>query len=189
MKILKKGFLCTIVWIILEVLIFNYKELKIFINSSLDKNINVDLSKVTYINWDNSSELLVSQLDPMIVIKDIDTKVKNINLMLDMSKQEESMSIFYTSSPEEQFSADKMLVCNVKKGENRIQLDENVYSLRMDIGEEAGTELYDYNVTLNKYKFHFSLARMIAILAIYFGAIGLFRLQDSPDYSSLYEEQ
>lgn len=188
MKLVKNILICIFVWIVLEVVVFNQHQVRMFLDNKIEKNIEISKDNISLINWKQEENKIISELDPMIVLEDLNMYVDNLEILVDMPKDTVKSTIFYMNVTGEQFSEDKMLTYEITNGKNILNINQYVSALRIDIGEEEGREIGNFTIVLNSCNIQFSIARMIAIIIIYLSAVGLFKLQGSPNYTQFKKD-
>ena len=124
----------------------------------------------------------------MIFIEGVGIKASSFTVKLDVSPMPQSITIFYTTGANEAFSADKMLIIDSPTGDDTVQLDERISAIRVDPGEDAGITLHDATFIFNEVRWDISIARIVAMLVIYWGAKFLMSLQKTPDYGAVQED-
>lgn len=168
---------------IIEVVLFDLSDIMYYMKNyqQLISNEVLSMSSAMLINWDSSDEGYISKEDPMIVYEGLNTKLQNIQIqIISDSELKEAITVFYMSdaNSELRIASSAGLIDNTAN----IRISEDVYSLRIDLGESAGFRLNDCLITLNSTEAHFSFSRIVAMLIVYYVTGLLFRLQKSPEY-------
>lgn len=176
--------------IFLEIVVFNYSYIRSMFDKNIEKNVSYTLKDMEKINWTESNNGIISQLDPMLIISDINTYVKDFELTLSMDKNPPFILCYYTKNNEDIFN-DKMSVAvtNIFSDKNNIKVNSYINDLRLDIGDNAGLSLSNLSVIINPVKFDFNIARVITVILIYLIGAGLFFLQRSPIYDVLLNQE
>jgi len=173
----------VIVALIIELLVFNFFNVIHLLDKGLEKNKEYTLEQMEIMNWERSGNDIISGLDPMIIVDDVATVVKEINIECEVNNVIPYIDVFYTNNTYDQFNGE--LLIHHKQPTNTtatIKINQYVKDLRIDLGDEAGLKLSNIKVIINPTKIDFSLSRVIAMILIYFASIGLFYLQKNPEY-------
>lgn len=174
----------TLIAILIEVIIFNFSAFQAQLRGITPLVLSTE--QLNYLNWENVNGTLISLPDPVIYIEDIDIIPYSIVLEVDAAPMPQTCTFFYTTEENEVFSAEKMVSLPMEAENGKIIVSlpstEPVVALRMDLGEEAGTVLNSITLRINEFKWDISISRIIAMLIIYWGAVGLMQLQKSPNY-------
>lgn len=181
-KIIGKIVALLAVAVLLELLVFNFTELSILMNPSLEKNISYTLVNMEKVNWKKNNESIISNLDPMLILSDINKEVRTVKISVEANEPIESSTIFYTNSQLKYFSEKGMVIAKGGQGVLSISLNNFVKDLRIDVTEKAGLVLSNITVVINPVKIQISFSRIIAVILIYLGTVILFNLQKNPDY-------
>lgn len=176
--------LSVLVTILIEVFAFNFSALWAHIEGVSPLILSDE--QFTYLNWEEIDGQRLSLPDPILYVEGLEVQIRSMEIELDAHPMPQIYTIFYTLGREEAFSDTHMLTVTADS-ENRcikvpFPLMDKIYALRVDLGEEAGTYLDHISIHINEFKWDISLARILAMLVIYWGATGLMRLQKSPDY-------
>lgn len=179
MKLIYKVVIVLLIGVTLELGYFNFDYFREYMDKSTKKNILYTMGQMEIQNWTTTDTGLVSEIDPMLIIRGVDTKVKRIKLEVKTQKPTDYILLFYTNETIPIFNDSDSILYNV----NEVQvIDKYVKDLRIDIGDKAGTKLEHIEVIINPMNFIFSISRIIAILMIYLLGRFLFTIQQSPDY-------
>lgn len=172
--------------ILLEIIVFNHNFLlnKLFYNM---ENINIEYSgeQLGTINWERREDgTLVSQLDPMIIINNINMDVKNITIKINTNKDIQYVDLFYKGKDNK--NKDNGEIYKRYEGSvykmKTLKINHYIENIRIDLGDEPGIILKSIVVIFNDFSMNFSIARIIAINMIYWGAVLLFMAQTPPKY-------
>ncbi len=170
--------------ILIEVFFFNFSVWSAQIRGITP--MIIEKEQFSYLNWDETSGQLVSLPDPIVYIEGMDVNVRAMTLELDAEPMPQTCTIFYTTQQGETFSGEKMLIQELdpKTGRSDVRLPtkDPVFAIRIDPGEDAGIILNNVSIHINEFLWNISLSRIIAMLVIYWGVVGLMKLQKSPDY-------
>jgi len=178
---LRKLVFSIAVAILIEVMYFNYTAIKQRLLGV--ETVIYAMDTMNFTNWTQADGgKKISQLDPMIYILDLCSEVETLTIRADVEPLPDMYTIYYTTTQDEAFSAEKMLSLTPVTGEDTVALNSFVYALRVDPGEAEGATLLDISFTLNEASWDISFARIFAMLSIYWGALFLMRLQQMPDY-------
>lgn len=173
--------LSVAVALLIELLVFHFSAIRGQIAGLTE--IVFQQNDFDFINWlDTANDEKVSELDPMLCMEGVQTYIERMTIRLDAEPMPGDYAIFYTEDAEENFSGDKMIALSPVTGKDTISVGKDVYSLRIDPGDNAGLALRSVSVTLNEQDWTFSAARILAMLVVYWGTSLLMRLQQSPDY-------
>lgn len=139
--------------------------------------------QLSYTNWTTDSYgKLVSQADPSIGYEGLNIYVDSLKILADFNPMPQSYSLYYTAKQGEPFSDNKVVLIDPATGVDTIQMHEMVYALRLDPCKTTGTTLARIAFSINDIPFKLSIARIIAMLIIWWGAVGLMALQQPADY-------
>lgn len=167
---------------ILELLVFNFTEVSILMNRSIEKNIRYTLADMDKVNWKKNNDSIISDLDPMLILWGINKDVRTVKICVEASQPIESNTIFFTNSEVKYFSELGMVIAKGGQGVFAVTVDKLVKDLRIDLVEDEGLVLHNITVIINPVEIQISFSRIITVISIYFGMVGLFRLQKSPNY-------
>lgn len=169
--------------ILLEVFYFNYGVLYSKVMNL--KSVTYNMEDTQLYNWDKNTKGIVSKIDPNIVIKDIDSDLKNIAIVVETEQTIPYVEFFYTIDnknepliPEHKIT-DKEAFNQIKI----INIGKKVNSIRIDLGDEAGLQLKDFKIITNYYEFKINIWRIIFINIVVWGLKLLFALQKPPKYN------
>lgn len=147
------------------------------------QNKVLSIEEAQLINWDTIGGTYVSQADPMIVFEGINARINNFRIKVVMNQDIDGVTVFYTKNNSGVAGELKEITSiKLKNNEANVKLDDDVYSIRVDLGENAGTKINNFSITLNPLNLNFSISRVVAMLIIYFFTRALFRLHKSPEY-------
>ena len=172
-----------LVAIVLEIVFFNYTNIKLMLNQNIEKNISIMQEDIEYYNWERRGNLLVSKTDPILIIPNVNSKIKAIKLDMQLNKPIPYIVVFYTDKENEKFGENTMIIYNKNiQGNMLLPLDAEVNDLRIDLGDDEGVILSELKIIINPVTLNFSIYRVIAMLLIYLLSVLLFKLQRNPDY-------
>ncbi|MGX8127564.1 hypothetical protein ACWTV9_14940 [Clostridioides difficile] len=183
MKIYKKICFVFCISILVEIFIINFYNINLILNKNIEKNVSISKNQMEFINWKKLDDFFISEADPQIVISNIGTYIKYLDLDVSTENKISEVHLYYTENKNEYFNGEKMIsVDSISNGRNRIKLDKSVDSIRVDLGESPGTKVKSIYVLVNKPGMNFSISRIVAMMIIYLGFVGLALLQKNPDY-------
>lgn len=190
MKFGHKLIFITVFAIIMEIVLFNFPYVSGMLNRNMDKNILYNLENIEKTNWIKHDNELISKQDPMLVISDINTYVKNFELSFSIDKKIPFIMCYYTKNKEDIFN-DKMSIAltNNINDKNKITVNSYVKNLRVDLGDDAGIILKNMSIVINPVKLNFNIARVITIILIYVISTCLFYLQKGPNFEDLIKDE
>lgn len=174
-----------VVCILIEVLVLDLGNAISMVKAyqSGDFNQTIPLEKCEMINWVQMDNKMVSTEDPMLIYEPVDRFVNEVKLLLKSDEYIKELSVFYEVSINDHFeTVGPIKVEQFKDNEFIIPIGERIHLLRIDIGELAGTVIYDCKIVLNPIYCPISLSRIVAMLIIYYVTSMLFKLNESPDY-------
>lgn len=184
-KAIIKFLISFILCVGIECFVINLPYIQDSINnmSSESKNERLRLQDASAFNWTIVKDGLLSENDPIIEFQQVDKLVNSIYLRVFTGEEVNYVNVFYTTDETGTYGEPEHM-STVKMDANRklVRIDDYVYSLRVDIGEIAGMKLKGIEVVINPVQIHFSVARVIAMLLLYYGTNALFCLHRSPDY-------
>lgn len=167
---------------IIEIGVINFTNILNLLGNN-SKNVVYDSNSMEKINWENNDGKLISNLDPNLIIKDVNTNVKKISIQVTSDKEIPYIDVFYTSNGEQVFNGDMLIRDSTPtKSIANINIDKLVKDLRIDLGDEPGLAISDVKVIINPAKIDFSISRVIAMIIIYYSTMGLLSLQKNPYY-------
>lgn len=186
-SLIKRIVLVLFISILLELFIFNYTFFLNRFSYNVDnENVVYSKNQIETINWKkNANGTWESQLDPIIIINDINMDVRNITIKVDANKEIPYIDIFY----KEKFiqKEDNNEVYKRYEGPfnsvETIRINDYIESIRIDLGDDQGLNINDIVFIFNDFSIKFSIARIIAINMIYWGALILFMAQTPPKYN------
>lgn len=179
----KKLIIVLVVALTLELGVFNFTNLSLLLNPNIEKNKKFTLADMEIVNWQSSDGKLISKADPILIIHNVNTEIRTVEVEAQLDKPLPRIAIFYTNDQNKNFNETTMKVYNENLiGDTLLTLNAQVQDIRLDLGEDAGLVLSNLDVTINPARISFSISRVIAILLIYLSAVGLFALQRNPNY-------
>lgn len=181
-KVIRKLVAILAFAVLLELLVFNFSNFSLLMDPSFEKNINYTLEDMQKVNWKKKNESIISDLDPMLILSGINKEVRTVKVSVEANQLIENSTIFYTNSQVKFFSKQGMVIAKGEQGVFAVTLNKLVKDLRIDLVENEGLVLHNVTVVINPVKIQISFSRIITVLSIYYGMVGLFRLQKSPDY-------
>lgn len=171
---------------LIEVLFLNFSAVKSKIMGREVEEYPFD--ELAFQNWNTDGDVLISAPDPIIYKDKIAVHADTFTVKLDTEPMPQVITIFYTTGVNEVFSGEKMIVIDPATGNDTVSLDARINAIRVDPGEAEGVILHDVSFIFNEVQWDISIARIIAMLTIYWGLKFLMTLQGTPDYSNLQEE-
>ena len=140
-------------------------------------------------NWEEQPDgSWLSLHDPMLFLELENRNVDVLRLQTEVLRNIPYVDIFYIN---DQFAnyGDVYQSCETTSDDSIvIAIGDQVDTLRIDLGDDAGISLNELTVTINPVSVGFSVSRVIAMLVIYWGTFGLSLLQKSPDYGITEKE-
>jgi len=142
MKLRYKLIYVTIFALFVEIVLFNFSYLMGTLDKTIDKNVIYTLKDIEKINWIQNDNMFISKEDPMLIISDINTYVKDFELSLSIDKKLPFIMCYYTQDKEDIFN-DSMSIALVDNlsDKNHIKVNSYVRGLRLDLGDDAGVNL------------------------------------------------
>lgn len=185
MKPIYKAAVITAVSILLEIFFFNFQTVAMLVDVSLEKNMVYTSDDVTYVNWDTAQDgSYISREDPQILIPTSAMKMNIVEISFQAEPADHTCVFFGTDREGTIFSMETQSL----GGYAQFPVNQwTAETVRVDIGDYAGTVLSGIVVTVNPAKFHISFSRIVAIILIYLSGSMLFRIQRMPNYG--IEEQ
>ena len=190
MKYFLKTLLVLAIACVLEFVVFNFSAFQSAFFSNNDNKVVLSQKDFTTVNWSEENGVLVSGVDPQLISKQLNTDVETVYIK-GTTNVNVSISLFYKVDGQTDFTADQMVSMGetaLKPGAT-LRIGKKIDSMRIDLGENAGLTLSDLEVCLNYVPYNFSIARIIAVLIIYWGSVGLFALQKSKGYEIHFGEK
>lgn len=164
-----------------ELLLLNLGEWKMLIDPDLERNREYTLADCTKMNWKTVNGVLQSAGDPMLILDNVGCYVERILIKTELSPDIPYIDLFYTNENYAQYG-DVVLRAEKPGSEEIVAIRDRVLDLRIDLGDDPGTELREFSVVVNPAQIQFSIPIVIAVLLIYLTAKFLFSLQKAPDY-------
>ena len=124
-------------------------------------------------NWFIREGAYISGEDSQIIAEDVCTYVNNVRLDLSFDEDVTSVEVFYTEEENEDFSAEKRLICPIEKKNDDYYVDINkrIQDLRIDIYEGAGRGASISGIEINPRNINVNFLWLV-ILTILPAAIG-----------------
>lgn len=168
----------------LEVFVFNFQYVKKYFCNKPVLEKSYGLNDITKINWHKEkSGALISDMDPMLVIEDVDGYVENLSINMNINPRPKYIQVFYTDKEFEQFNGEKLItISSINSNTVKYDIKKYIKSIRIDLGDYADTKLEDIQIKFTDVQFDFNLARVIAVILIYVIAIKLFEFQKGELY-------
>lgn len=165
---------------IIELLLLNLGAWKLLLNPDMVKNCVYTLEDCEKVNWEEGKTLR-SSADPMLILSNVGCYVECLLIRTELSAPVPYIDLFYTNERYLQYG-DVIHRIEEPEPEAVLAIDDQVSDLRIDLGDEPGTELYNFTVVVNPVEIEFSVPVVMAVLLIYLTAKFLFSLQKTPDY-------
>lgn len=171
----------------IELIFFNFNNLANLSNSSINKNVVYNSESIEFLNWNKENKFYVSNNDPIMVINNINMEVTDIIVSIKGEGIVPYVDIFSIKASNINLSEDDLIRIPIliegRFSRNiRVNVDEYIGDLRIDLAEESGVELEDISVIINPSIIFISYARIIAMILIYITSKFLFSLQKNPKY-------
>lgn len=167
---------------VLELLVFNNDYIMNKFDNSIEYNKEYDLDDLITINWEKENNKFISKTDSNLILESLNTYVKSISLDYKLSDEIPEIVLFYTNENNSYFNADQMIIQSNPQSGNTIEVNKNIYDLRIDLSDMEGLVLHNIKIVVNPSKLNVSIYRMLAIFFIYYSFNILFALQKKPDY-------
>lgn len=180
MKKMRKVIITILVSLLLELGCFNYKPMANFLQGR--KSLTFSENDFTYVNWEEKDGARVSLVDPMIIKDNLSIFAETVTIRMKTEPEPGEYVVFYTTDKDEAFSADKMIYVGDISDEVVVQLNQSIAAIRVDPGDEAGRRLIEVSFSFNEAEWDVSVARIVAMLVVWWGTTGLMKLQRAPDY-------
>ncbi len=181
LQYLGKLFLILLATSIIQLLLCNAGNLKYVLNKELVCNRMYTLSDFAVANWTQTAVGYISEPDPILAIDGVDCQIDDIHIQTQTAPALPYVEVFYINEQMPQYG-NVILHEEVTDGEVVVSINDFVQSLRLDLGDDAGTELTELTVTINPVQVVFYPYVEVAIIVIVVAMKGLFSLQKSPDY-------
>lgn len=167
----------------LEVFIFNFTYIKSRLDTSKEYNIEYSPDDMVKTHWLDTSETMISDADPQLILESVETFVDQISISFTANKPIDNVLLFYTNQKVKEINGELLIVnSEVGKEERLFTIRDYIGVLRIDPGEDAGVKFQNFKIIINPVNFNLSLSRVVAILLLYLLARALFTLQNPPDY-------
>lgn len=185
-KEIKRFLVIILIALIIEIGVINFSNICMLLDDNLIKNKEIMLSNIETINWEKTSEnTIVSKLDPMLIIRNINMYVKNIRIIGETTQDIPYIDIFYTNNNIKNFNGNNVIRENeIIKDDIIVEIKKDVNDLRIDLGDAKGTEMNNLKIILNPARLNFNIYRVIAIISIYYLGLFLSYIQKNPNYKS-----
>lgn len=172
----------------LEVFIFNFTYIKSRLDTSKEYNIEYSPDDMVKTHWLDTSETMISDADPQLILESVETFVDQISISFTANKPIDNVLLFYTNRKVKEINGELLIVnSEVGKEERLFTIRDYIGVLRIDPGEDAGVEFQNFKIIINPVNFNLSLSRVVAILLLYLLARALSTLQNPPDYGLEHE--
>lgn len=114
---------------------------------------------IVLVNWNKINDSYVSAEDPQIIIPKLDCFVHTIKFKGVISPIKEQIQVFYTSSPEEDFSEEKCIwrSYSINGDYMIVTVDTMASSLRIDVSQDPGVGLQLDSIEINDRSLVFSI--------------------------------
>ena len=174
--------LSILVAIGIEFVYFNFDAIQSYFNA--DQALIFDEQDLHFQNWTETPNARISLPDPIIFADKLNVPIYKMQVEIDTQPKVTECTFFYTNNVDESFSAEKMMTVPINDGKAEIEYasTETIEAFRIDLGEEAGLKLNHIEIRINDTPWHISISRIVAMLVVYWGTLGLMGLQRSPDY-------
>lgn len=176
-------FIVILISIFLECCVFNYKYILSILDSSKEYNINFREDEILKINWKEKNGIWLSESDPQLIIESVDKYVDEVLISYSIDPPIDNILLFYTNNEIKEINGELLILApEVGREKTSIKVKDYIGILRIDLGEEAKTQLRKIEITLNPANFQFSISRVVACLLIYLITKVLFIIQKIPDF-------
>ncbi len=165
---------------IIELLFLNLGAWKLLMDPNMVKNRVYTLADCEKVNWEEG-EVLRSSTDPMLLLSNVGCYVERLSIQTELSVPVPYIDLFYTNERYLQYG-DVLRRIEEPGSEAFLAIGDQIFDLRIDLGDEPGTELYNFTAVVNPVEIKFSFPVVVAVLLIYLTAKFLFSLQKIPDY-------
>lgn len=172
-----------VLWIALECFVFNFNATKARLVYSGQTNIDLDQEEMKKINWVQNGDTLVSKEDPQLIFEDLRQYVGQITIFYESSAPVNDIAVFYTTDEVSEFGAE--LFAQSLQPEQKgttLKIDSYVKDLRVDLGDAAGVSFENIHIRIEPLTIQISLARLVAILFIFYMSKLLFAIQAPLDF-------
>lgn len=177
-KFLVRLGLVFILAVMLDATVFNFGFWREKLDTSSKKNIVYTLDSMEKVNWEQTSQGWVSHGDQHLILKDVNTKINQVQIEMQVEKKPDYVLLFYKENGIKEFSNE---ACILYEGD-KITIGKDITDLRLDISNQKGVLLKDIILLINPMSFRFSISRIVTVLLIYIFGSGLFALQRNPNY-------
>lgn len=176
-------FLVLLVGISIELIIFRGPQIIRLLSPKSAANQELHLSDFETANWEHLEDgRLCSGEDPILVVAGVDAHIDKIEIDVIASRELPYIDIFYINKDHPQYGELYQRCGEMEGNHAEASIDDHVQDLRLDLGDDAGLTLYDLTVRINPVEIDISIARIAAIIFIYWSGAFLFSLQKAPDY-------
>ena len=183
---LKKIALSVLIALLIEIVCFNWSPLISHVRNT--ERLRISADELSYVNWTEADGGRVSLQDAMIIKEGLSILARTMTIHLTAQPQPAAYTVFYTEGVGEAFSENRMITVPAATGEATVALDKQISAIRIDPGEGEGVLLQDVSISFNDVPWDISLARLIAMLIVWWGTKLLMSLQKAPDYEIDQEE-
>jgi hypothetical protein len=164
-----------VIGVFIEICGLNYYQISNRLNSLDRKNLSYDILQVEKINYTHYNNSFITEENPYIVIMNVKTYIKNINISGDISVKNIPVQIFYTDSESDSFTEEKSIRKEILYFDtnSNIVINTNVKDIRIDLGDNAGVIIDDLRIDINPVKFKINILRMLVFTLCSF-LVGVF---------------
>lgn len=167
---------------VLQLILWNWSNWKFLLDHSTQKNVVYTLQDFETQNWAETGSQMTSSHDPMLIRDGVDGYVRQVRIDLDADPMPPYIQVYYTNSAHPSFDGEAVVTAQPVSAVTVIDVNDDVQSMRVDLGDDPGTALRAINVTVNPVELHFSISIVVAAELIYLCGKLLFSLQRAPDY-------
>ena len=166
----------------IQFVLLNWSSWKLLLDDTMQKNKAFSLQDFELVNWMEKDRETISLQDPMLIHKDINMLIEQIQINFESDPLPPYVQVYYTSSNHKSFYEEAVVKMQGANPTITVEINEKVKDLRIDLGDDPGIVLQSLTVTINPVEFHFSIAIEVAVIMIVLGGALLFSLQREPDY-------
>lgn len=179
-----KRFIITVIFAVLvELAVFQGEDIWKNIDPSFSANHVYGISDFERVNWiEQDDGSLLSDPDPMLVLMECNFYTDEIYIEADAVPELPFVDIFYTNETYKVFGEKYLHIEDVESNCATITINDNIQSLRIDLGDYPNYILTGLKVVINPAEIDPSISRILAMILIYWCGAFLFSLQKMPDY-------
>ena len=176
----------VIIYIIVSIICGTFIANKSAISNIFNNNRNLTftLDNIVMYNWSKENDtLFYSELDPQIIIQDLNCYVNDVKLYINMnndSNEQLSSQIFYKQHNENEFTEKNSYTTQLIKENNyyKFNVNKEIKELRIDLFNEAGKEVNIDKIEINSRQISFSMIYYLLFIVFFILIFLLYKMRN-----------